>query len=169
MICPIPGCAEPLLADCIVCESHALQIAARIGKKRRAAIPAHLDHGWIYYLILDEKLKIGWTTNLEQRIKAYPPHAVVAIEHPGTRADERDLHRSLKPSLVAGREWYTKTPEVEAALRRAQEMQYERSMEYYRTVTADKPEWIARSHRQPCMPGPIDWARPQQWLARDAV
>lgn len=26
--------------------------------------------------------------------------------HPGTRADERDLHRSFRPFLAAGREWY---------------------------------------------------------------
>lgn len=156
--CPIPGCGDARPDGLLVCEGHADEIATQV--RRRKSVPAHKADGWIYYLLLDGKLKIGWTANLAQRLKSYPPHAVMVLDHPGTRADERDLHRSLAPSRIVGREWYSKTPEVEAALRRVQQMKYEESLAYYRSITDGKPHWIVRTHHVPCMPSPIDWDNP---------
>jgi hypothetical protein len=74
----------------------------------------------IYFLALDDKVKVGWTSNLEQRMKSYPPHSRLLVTYPGSRADERDLHRTLATSRVAGREWYERTPHIETTIREAQ-------------------------------------------------
>lgn len=62
--------------------------------------------GQIYYIRLNDVIKIGWTSNLHGRLVDYNPGAVLLCHHAGTRADERDLHRSFKPLRVHGREWY---------------------------------------------------------------
>lgn len=138
MICPIPGCDRRRLNDSIVCLHHALTIwddmirggmktdpilqqqaiettAAREQREaehRAKVAEFNRAQGWIYYLRLDGMIKIGWTSNLPQRLQSYPPHYELIFDHPGTRADERDLHRSFRPSLASGREWYHPTPEI---------------------------------------------------------
>lgn len=123
--CLLGGCGRSTRLTFLVCDEHAVEIWGIVESVKDtpaspipsnvvlpARPPSHLDGGWIYYLRLDEKIKIGWTANYIQRMKAYPPHARVIARHPGARADERDLHRSFKPSRVAGREWYAPTPEL---------------------------------------------------------
>lgn len=61
----------------------------------------------IYYVRQGELIKIGYSTRLYDRLFAYGPTAEVLAHHPGTRADERDLHRTFRPFLAHGREWYT--------------------------------------------------------------
>jgi len=111
--CDIVGIPGVKMPGMVVCRDHALSIwsgvqhaNAMVPKVKPLTKGGKPIDGWIYYIRLDEKIKIGWTANLQQRIKSYPPHAVVLIEHPGTRYDERDLHRTFKPSRAAGREWY---------------------------------------------------------------
>jgi hypothetical protein len=60
----------------------------------------------IYYLRQGDLIKIGYSTRLYDRLFAYGPTVEVLAHHPGTRADERDLHRSFRPFLAHGREWY---------------------------------------------------------------
>lgn len=142
--CPIPGCIFPITEDQIVCHPHALRIwrdiqeqhlrsagsaittasadevIAQRDQAAKKRTQASLTPGWIYFLTLDDKIKVGWTSNLENRLKSYPPHARMVVTYPATRADERDLHRSLKTELVAGREWYSRTPVVLRCMRDAQ-------------------------------------------------
>lgn len=141
--CPIPGCKNGLTEDGLVCTPHGVKIWAHIDsvrsksgfkdpvvratheevleRQRKRALAATRSEGVIYFVELDDKIKIGWTSNLDQRLKAYPPHAQLLHYHPATRADERDLHRSLKLSLVVGREWYSKTPQVMECMREFEE------------------------------------------------
>lgn len=136
--CPIGSCSDEVPEGHLVCRSHAIYIWRKVQLsipskyadesvaqredrlwQERARLERDRQHpGWIYYLRLDEKIKIGWTSDLNQRIKAYPPHAEVLASHPGTRADERDLHRSFKPFRVAGREWYSPGGELMSHIRR---------------------------------------------------
>ena len=148
--CPIPGCTDRPLKGEMVCTPHAVQIWARVqaikgdpliqnaitesvaerearmeeDERRRREFGK--THGDIYYLRVDEKIKIGWSSNLPQRLMSYPPHMVLLCDHPGTRADERDLHRSFKPSRAAGREWYHPTPELLAHIDRVHHAEMER-------------------------------------------
>lgn len=58
-------------------------------------------------------VKLGWTGRpLHQRINEYPPHFRLIVSVPGTRADERDVKRSLKIFLSDGAEWYNVAQEV---------------------------------------------------------
>jgi hypothetical protein len=128
--CPIPGCKDRLLEGALVCIRHAVEIwqlvqrskgdpeihqiavetvaerVRRLDEAERKRIEFNKQHGTIYYVRVDEKIKIGWTSNLDQRMRAYPPHMQLLATHPGDRADERDLHRSFARFRASGREWY---------------------------------------------------------------
>lgn len=129
--CLIHGCQTGTRVSYLVCDDHAVEVWTHVEAfkdtpsspiPRDVVIPrAPVDPNagqWIYYLQLDDKIKIGWTANYSQRMKAYPPHAFVLAKHEGTRTDERDLHRTFKPSRAAGREWYHQTSELMAHIQR---------------------------------------------------
>lgn len=143
MRCPIPRCKDSITENGMVCSRHGVQIWAHVetvrdksgfrdevkrqrdrmerqAEENARAVAATRAHGWIYFIELDEKIKVGWTSDLEQRMRAYPPHAKFILKYPGSRADERDLHRTLKLSRVAGREWYARTPQVLEYMRNQQ-------------------------------------------------
>lgn len=174
--CPIHGCIFLIPDDQLVCHPHALQIWERVQtahlesagsaittesaddrtarevaeRKRRTEVS--LSPGWIYFLELDDKIKVGWTSNLANRLKSYPPHARMVVEYPATRADERDLHRTLRTELVAGREWYGRTPLVLGCMREAQLAEDKRrAAEYSSRIT--RPAAVE-------VPGPVQRTRP---------
>lgn len=76
--------------------------------------PAKPDQprGFIYYLRVGEHVKIGWTKNLHQRMRAYPPTSELLGHHYGTKADERALHQQFAAYLAGGREWFSDVPEL---------------------------------------------------------
>lgn len=63
--------------------------------------------GEIYFVQVDDLIKVGWTSKLADRIRAYGPKAILLANYPGTRADEAALHRQLTPARFRGREWYS--------------------------------------------------------------
>jgi hypothetical protein len=167
--CPIPGCRNSTPANSLVCVKHGVQIWKHVESVRGASFDtgviettasreARLEDGedrkkavrkqagTIYYLRVDEKIKIGWTGgHLWGRLKAYPPHMKLLADHPGTRADERDLHRSFAPSRASGREWYYATPELLAHIDGVIRSQ---------SVSAEEHE-MRRKEALANMPGPI--------------
>lgn len=134
--CPVAECNQRMVVSDLVCRNHEMEIWDRVRRRRGDPVIEQLilesvaqqdqrrrddelrqrevakTQGWIYYLRLDEKIKIGWTSDLDQRMKAYPPHAIRLAVHRGSRADERDLHRTFTPFRVAGREWYSQGNEL---------------------------------------------------------
>lgn len=73
--------------------------------------PSHAQEGTIYVLDtgVQDGVKIGWTSrDVYRRLAEYPPTFRTIVTAPGTRADERDLHRSLKLFRMEGmgNEWY---------------------------------------------------------------
>lgn len=169
--CPIPGCIFSQVEDVVpVCRMHAVEIwrqvqltlppsetslqrEARLLKDEARRAGVRQEQGWVYFLELDDKIKVGWTSNLEKRLKSYPPHARMVVEYPATRADERDLHRTLKTELVAGREWYGRTPLVLRCMREAQLTEDRRRADAYAAEVAARPPNPA--------PGPISRSRPR--------
>lgn len=174
--CPIPGCKRETTPRALVCTAHGVQIWAHIESVRdrsgfaelvdiesdrmqrqaevnARAVAATRARGWIYFLALDDKIKAGWTSDLAQRLKGYPPHAEVLVRYAGTRADERDLHRTLRQSRVAGREWYAKTPQVMAYIDDIRQRQYEElaaaQAERDAEMVAKAPKPIHRSKPRP--------------------
>lgn len=66
----------------------------------------------IYYAQIGGHIKIGWTGRLEQRMRSYPPNTTLLAVHPGTREDEKLLHRKFKVHLSHGNEWYPLVPVI---------------------------------------------------------
>lgn len=75
-------------------------------KKRTVARRKPAAHGQIYFVLVDGLVKVGWTSKLADRIRAYGPKAVMLANYPGTRAEESTLHKQLTPARAHGREWY---------------------------------------------------------------
>lgn len=69
--------------------------------------------GMIYYLLVGDLVKIGFTVSLEQRMKSYPPNAKVLATHPGTRETERQMHHKFLHRVAEGREWFTPCAEID--------------------------------------------------------
>lgn len=120
--CLVPGCpttAHVWITDSSgipLCERHVQAIAAasrewkRLSRKTPARGAVSFQGtpcgGWIYYLRLGDRIKIGHTVNLRQRMAAYPPDAVLLAVEPGFRQDEQALHALFQSYRAAGREWY---------------------------------------------------------------
>lgn len=64
------------------------------------------EHGVVYYVRSGGYIKIGWTSTLAGRMKAYPPDSLLLATEPGTRADENRRHRQFAAHRTHGREWY---------------------------------------------------------------
>lgn len=62
--------------------------------------------GHIYFVRLNGLIKVGWSRDVDARLRAYGPDVEVLAIYEGTRTDETNLHRQLRPALAAGREWY---------------------------------------------------------------
>ncbi len=63
--------------------------------------------GFIYYLSIGERIKIGFATNVRKRMRAYPPGAKLLAVHPGTLDLEKVMHRQFAHALLEGREWFS--------------------------------------------------------------
>lgn len=68
--------------------------------------------GWVYYLRVDGHIKVGYASNLRNRLKAYPPTSEFLYAHRGTKATEKVAHSMLYLWLAQGREWFEDRPEV---------------------------------------------------------
>jgi hypothetical protein len=69
--------------------------------------------GVVYYAnVGGGHIKIGWTSDLAKRMRQYPPNTVLLAVHPGTRADERKLHKRFAVHRAFGTEWYPMVPVI---------------------------------------------------------
>lgn len=75
-------------------------------KRAEAAKSAAIEPGWIYYIRVDERIKIGYSADVRRRMRAYPPHSELLAVHPGTPTLEREIHREFRGHLAQGREWF---------------------------------------------------------------
>lgn len=82
--------------------------------RTRAQRAADAVPGFIYYLQVGEYLKIGFTTDLQRRVREYPPSARLLARHHGTQDDEKSLHAHFAAFRASGREWYLDVPEIRA-------------------------------------------------------
>ena len=62
--------------------------------------------GYVYYLQVGDRIKIGFTAFMEDRMRAYPPNSKLLAVHPGTMELEKATHSRFKLSLADGREWF---------------------------------------------------------------
>lgn len=77
------------------------------------------ENGDIYFIRLNDLIKVGWTRDLHQRVRSYGASAVLLANYPATRDDETNLHRQLTPARAKGREWYDDGPIVQSFIDQA--------------------------------------------------
>lgn len=112
---------------------------AKINSGLRLA-PGETVPGWVYYVEMDSTIKIGYTTNIDTRMRAYPPTAKLLAVEPGTRALERGRHSIFNAHLAHGREWFNDHPDIRTWIATVREVYGEPSDKaYYRTPTEKKP------------------------------
>ena len=124
--CCWPQCGNPSYEDAPLCSAHitvahGMQIRIWNGQealhKVRAILTQQEDEpeqttepepipGTVYYVQIGSHVKIGWTANMEGRMRKYPPNSVLLAQHPGTRKDENRMHRRFAADRTHGREWY---------------------------------------------------------------
>lgn len=78
--------------------------AAKISQMRRSTSAAP---GFVYYIRIDQHIKIGFATDISRRMRAYPPSALLLAAHPGTKETEKQMHQDFRAYLDRGREWFT--------------------------------------------------------------
>jgi hypothetical protein len=70
--------------------------------------------GWVYFVRFGDRVKVGYTTNPDQRLVAVPNDEVIGLI-PGTRDDEAAWHELLADRHVTG-EWFNADAELLATL-----------------------------------------------------
>ena len=122
-------------------QRYAAQVKQRSAATRQAA-------GHLYVLdTRDGLVKIGWSKDGWKRMSQYPPTFRLIVMTAGTRADERDIHRSLRNSKVTGREWYEVTPEVVRQINHLISMENtRRAQSHSRRLAEYNPSWSKAFH-----------------------
>jgi hypothetical protein len=82
-------------------EATAAKINAGIRVTHGDTIP-----GYVYYLQIDDTIKIGYAANVTSRMRSYPPTAKLLAVEPGTKHLEHLRHGHFDAYRVHGREWF---------------------------------------------------------------
>lgn len=98
-----------------------LKREAAEAKRKRESRDRETAPGIIYYLRVGTLVKIGYTANMDRRMKQYPPHAELLAQHPGTMRVEREMHNKFATHLAKGREWFTPCDAINAHLESVKE------------------------------------------------
>lgn len=85
-------------------------VAARAMTQAREGQEERLRRGpdvyVVYYLEVGDAIKIGYTSNLSNRLRDYPPNSKLLAYEPGGPSLEGQRHREFAADLTAGREWF---------------------------------------------------------------
>lgn len=102
-------------------EAHAGMDAAKEERRRRAKEEFMTWPGTIYYLRVGNLIKIGYTVDISQRKRQYPPNSELLATHPGTRETERQMHHRFLHRIAQGREWFTPCEELDQHIAKVRE------------------------------------------------
>lgn len=110
-----------------LCQDHLLQAWSIIQRQIEAGQPAQkLDSaprlkqvkvendfpGWVYYLRVGDRIKIGHSMDPDRRLSAYPPGSELIAIRKGSRKMERAEHIRYDVHLAEGREWFLYSDEL---------------------------------------------------------
>lgn len=73
--------------------------------------------GYVYYMRINGQIKIGYTANLRQRSRNYPPGTELVATEPGTLELERRRHTQFSRDLARGREWFRESEQLTTHMR----------------------------------------------------
>lgn len=130
----------------------------RVERERLADAEAKIDAGllltsgehvpgWVYYIEIDGLIKIGYTTNITNRTRAYPPTAKLLAIEPGTKALERGRHSIFNQHLARGREWFNDHPDIRTWIDTLRKQYGDPSDEAYKFSTPTEKKPIVGSRR----------------------
>lgn len=66
--------------------------------------------GFVYYIRINGRIKIGYASDVRARTRHYPPGSELLAVEPGTPQNERERHQEFSRFLIEGREWFTESP-----------------------------------------------------------
>lgn len=79
--------------------------------------------GVVYYLLIGDLVKIGYTENLPRRMSAYPPGSELLATEPGSPELEVERHKQFSQYRKHRVEWYEAAPELLAHIQRVKNAQ----------------------------------------------
>lgn len=79
--------------------------------------------GVVYFVRVGDLIKVGFSSDLGRRMKAYPPDAELLAYYSASFAEEQRWHKLLTVHRARRREWYHPTPEVMDAVEQARSRQ----------------------------------------------
>lgn len=68
--------------------------------------------GFVYYLRVGERIKVGYSADVKRRMRQYPPTSQLLAVEPGDLALERSRHQQFAGSRADGREWFHPTVDL---------------------------------------------------------
>jgi len=77
----------------------------------KAALRQERD-GFVYYIRIGERIKVGYSVDVKRRMRAYPPGSKLLAVEPGDRELEKARHRQFAGSRTDGREWFRPTQDL---------------------------------------------------------
>lgn len=104
----------PEMSEAMYIRARQRDAAAREQNKLRAYREAASPEstGYVYYMRINGRIKIGYTANLHQRSRNYPPGTELLAIEPGTRDLEKRRHDQFSRSLAQGREWFAESDDL---------------------------------------------------------
>lgn len=105
--------------------------------------------GWVYYLQVGKHIKIGFASNLESRLRSYPPDTELLAVERGTMKVETERHREFAAIRAHGREWYWPKSWLMEHIRRV--------AENGKHTQWDDSEWRRKDTRAKASPKPGYW------------
>lgn len=144
------GVHEKIVMKCLECEAEAEKRADQAARRKQ-------DHvGTVYYLLTGDTIKIGWTSDLGQRMRQYPPNSTLLATEDGPRSLEKSRHGLFNEYLVQGREWFSQGEHLTAWIEqlRARDGVPRQIQKQHAAVEADRGRQITKT-------------RHSQWKARE--
>lgn len=120
--CCYPNCeaASSALVEEPICDTHITRVHRAVSlllkefkppEVGRPAVKHEPKHaGLVYFIKFGNRIKIGFTTNLAQRLTQLP-HDEVLVTVAGSFSTEKRLHNKFKHLRVVG-EWFEAAPEL---------------------------------------------------------
>jgi hypothetical protein len=85
-------------------------VHARVAAESAATQERRAPCEWVYFLRFGDRIKIGYTADLRERLRSVPHDEVLHVE-PGGRRDERRVHAAFVHLRIRG-EWYEAAPDL---------------------------------------------------------
>lgn len=120
-LCCWPGCDAAHGETTPLCRPHMVKVWHIVGNEARTILEWARDkepqprpyadgQGYVYFIRFRDRIKIGWTGNVKQRLSDLPHDEVLAVI-PGTMTHEKQCHAAFAHLRYSG-EWFRPGPDL---------------------------------------------------------